>query len=213
MGESANFRDAIVGSFPAVTACAHATIGTGSSPTGTASPGTTCDEQGLVRKAYDTQGRRTRTTSDPDARRPPARADRAWVSEIGYQVWHSACSSGGRDRELTICRSVCSGTRTAGARHGSRIAPGSTGSPPDALARRLHQRMSTSSRTRLGLGFAPVGRQSPCCRPPIVRYQGDVIEAAFDWSRSGTGRRASCTRPTSHPTTGRLRHGLEMDWL
>ena len=28
--------------------------------------------------------------------------------------------------------------------------------------------------------FTPVGRQSPCCRPPIVRYQGDVIEAAFD---------------------------------
>ena len=32
MGEGANFRNAIAGSFPAVTACAHATIGTGAFP-------------------------------------------------------------------------------------------------------------------------------------------------------------------------------------
>jgi hypothetical protein len=41
MGEGANFRNAIHGSFPAVTACAHATIGTGTYPTSTASPATT----------------------------------------------------------------------------------------------------------------------------------------------------------------------------
>jgi hypothetical protein len=28
--------------------------------------------------------------------------------------------------------------------------------------------------------FKPTGRASPCCSPPIVRYQADVIEAAFD---------------------------------
>ncbi|MGH2539522.1 MAG: alkaline phosphatase family protein, partial [Actinomycetota bacterium] len=32
MGQGANFRNAITGSFPAVTACAHATIGTGAFP-------------------------------------------------------------------------------------------------------------------------------------------------------------------------------------
>ena len=32
MGRSANYRNAVVGSFPAVTACAHASIGTGTFP-------------------------------------------------------------------------------------------------------------------------------------------------------------------------------------
>ena len=32
MGRGANYRNAITGSFPAVTACAHATIGTGTYP-------------------------------------------------------------------------------------------------------------------------------------------------------------------------------------
>ena len=77
MGESANFRNAIVGSFPAVTACAHGTIGTGAFPNRHGVTGHNIrDEQGVVRKAYDYPGNAAaRRHLDPDALRPLARGD------------------------------------------------------------------------------------------------------------------------------------------
>ena len=57
MGEGANFRNAIHGSFPAVTACAHATIGTGTYPDEHGITGHNIrDDTGFVRKAYGELG-------------------------------------------------------------------------------------------------------------------------------------------------------------
>ena len=78
MGEGANFRNAITGSFPAVTACAHATIGTGAFPRQHGITGHNIrDGAKGVRKAYG-ERRRRRPVRHPgaDARRPLERHDR-----------------------------------------------------------------------------------------------------------------------------------------
>jgi hypothetical protein len=60
--------------------------------------------------------------------------------------------------------------------------------------------------------FAPVGRQSPCCRPPIVQYQGDVIEAAF--ASEPIGREATSLLSTTYKSpdyTGHV-YGMGSRW-
>jgi hypothetical protein len=60
--------------------------------------------------------------------------------------------------------------------------------------------------------FAPVGRQSPCCRPPIVRYQGDVIEAAFDSEPIGEGATSLLATTYKSPDyTGHV-YGMGSKW-
>ena len=102
MGEGANFRNAIVGSFPAVTACAHASIGTGTFPSQHGITGHNIRDGKVPRKAYGTPGQ-----ADPGDILVPTLADlwsdqtdnRAWVGEIGYQVWHMGMLGyGGRNR-------------------------------------------------------------------------------------------------------------------
>ena len=184
MGESANFRNAITGSFPAVTACAHASIGTGTFPNHHGITGHNLrDEQGIVRKAFVSPGR-----AEPGDIWVPTLSDLwheqtgAWVGEIGYQVWHLGMMGyGGRDRPADDLPVGVfwdeDGTATWQPHNPElyrlpRIDAGAGGLP--ALRRR-------SSTTRAGTPSSrPTGRASPCCSPPIVRYQGDVIEAAFD---------------------------------
>ncbi|MGH2659511.1 MAG: alkaline phosphatase family protein, partial [Actinomycetota bacterium] len=87
----ATYRNAIMGSFPAVTACAHATIGTGAFPRTHGITGHNIRDGGRVRKAYGEPG-----SADPSDILIPTLADRwteatenrAWVGQIGYQVWH-----------------------------------------------------------------------------------------------------------------------------
>ena len=91
MGQGANFRNAITGSFPAVTACAHATIGTGTFPNQHGVTGHNIRDGSKVRKVYGKAGH-----ANPGDILIPTLADlwsdatdnRAWVGEIGYQVWH-----------------------------------------------------------------------------------------------------------------------------
>ena len=56
MGTGANFRNAITGSFPAVTACAHASIGTGTFPSQHGITGHNIRDGSKVRKAYGDAG-------------------------------------------------------------------------------------------------------------------------------------------------------------
>ena len=56
MGRGANYRNAITGSFPAVTACAHATIGTGTFPNQHGITGHNIRDGSKVRKAYGDAG-------------------------------------------------------------------------------------------------------------------------------------------------------------
>src|SRR5438309_1385083 len=85
------YRNAIHGSFPAVTACAHATIGTGTFPRDHGITGHNIRVGDGVRKTYGPPGR-----AMPSDILLPTLADlwsdhtnnRAWVGEIGYQIWH-----------------------------------------------------------------------------------------------------------------------------
>ena len=183
MGESANFRNAIMGSFPAVTACAHATIGTGTFPNRHGVTGHNIrDEQARVRKAYDTPGQ-----ARPADIWLPTLSDLwheqtgAWVGQIGYQVWHLGMMGfGGRNRpEDDLPIGVYwdeDGTATWQPHN-----PELYRLPASMPALEDYQRyVEEFVDPGWDAQFAPIGRQSPCCSPPIVRYQGDVIEAAFD---------------------------------
>lgn len=190
MDESANFRNAIVGSFPAVTACAHGTIGTGAFPKAHGITGHNLrDEQGVVRKAYDTPGK-----ARPADIWIPTLSDlwheetNAWVGQIGYQVWHLGMMGyGGRDRpagDLPVGVFWDEDGTATWQPHNPALyrLPASMPAPDD------YQRyLDEFDDPGWDSDFTPVGRQSPCCRPPIVRYQGDVIEAAFDSEPIGEG--------------------------
>lgn len=183
MGESANFRNAIMGSFPAVTACAHATIGTGTFPNRHGVTGHNIrDEQAGVRKAYDTPGQ-----ARPADIWLPTLSDLwheqtgAWVGQVGYQVWHLGMMGyGGRDRpadDLPVGVYWDEDGTATWQPHNPELyrLPASMPAPED-YQRYVDEFVDPGWDAQ----FAPIGRQSPCCSPPIVRYQGDVIEAAFD---------------------------------
>jgi hypothetical protein len=59
----------------------------------------------------------------------------------------------------------------------------------------------------------PGSRQSPCCSPPIVRYQGDLLEATFDSEPIGQGEETSLLYTTfkSPDYTGHV-YGMFSDW-
>lgn len=191
MAGGANFRNAIHGSFPAVTACAHATIGTGTFPNEHGITGHNIRDGAEPRKAYREPG-----NADPGDILVPTLADlwyaetagKAWVGEIGYQVWHMGMLGyGGKDRadgskpvgvfwdeggngswqphnpELYRLPAVVPGADVY-AKHQADFVP------PDWDAE-----------------FAPRGSQTACCSPPVVRYQGDLIEATFDAEPIGQG--------------------------
>ncbi|HEX7247305.1 MAG TPA: alkaline phosphatase family protein, partial [Actinomycetota bacterium] len=183
MGESANFRNAIMGSFPAVTACAHATIGTGTFPNRHGVTGHNLrDEQGVVRKAYDTPG-----LARPDDIWLPTLSDlwheqtEAWVGQIGYQVWHLGMMGfGGRNRpadDLPVGVFWDEDGTATWQPHNPQLYRLPVSMP---LAETYERYVEEFVDPGWDAQFTPVGRQSPCCQPPIVRYQGDVIEAAFD---------------------------------
>jgi hypothetical protein len=216
MGESANFRNAIVGSFPAVTACAHGTIGTGTFPAQHGITGHNLrDEQGLVRKAYDSPG-----NAQPGDIWVPTLSDLwheqsgAWVGQIGYQVWHLGMMGfGGRDRpadDLPVGVFWDEDGTATWQPHNPELYRLPAAMPtPEAYQRYLDEFDDPGWDAE----FTPVGRQSPCCRPPIVRYQGDVIEAAFDSEPIGQTGPTDLLYTTykSPDYTGHV-YGMGSDW-
>ena len=217
MGESANFRNAIMGSFPAVTACAHATIGTGTFPNGTASPATTsATSRAWCARPTTTPGTGAARRHLAARRSPTSGTSRpgAWVGQIGYQVWHlGTMGFGGRDRpadDLPVGVFWDEDGTATWQPHNPELyrLPASMPSP-ETYQRYLDEFDDPGWDAQ----FTPVGRQSPCCRPPIVRYQGDVIEAAFDSEPIGERR----DQPALHDLQvarlhgPRLRHGFEVD--
>ena len=188
MGRGANYRNAITGSFPAVTACAHANIGTGTFPSQHGITGHNIRDGSKVRKAYGDAGR-----AHPDDILIPTLADlwsektanQAWVGEIGYQVWHMGMiGRGGPSR---------SGDRLPvgvywdeGAYKQNGIGGWAPHNPDlfrmpstvpglDVYDAHLQAFISPG----WDEAFDPQGRRTPCCAPPVVRYQGDLIEAAL----------------------------------
>jgi hypothetical protein len=184
MVEGATYRNAISGSFPAVTASTHATIGTGAFPRTHGITGHNVRRDGHPVKAWGEPGR-----IDPSFLLEPTladrwtgrTADRAWVGELGYQVWHvGMLGRGGRPR----------GELPVGVfwdePHGGGWAP----HHPDRY--RLPGAVPGLDRLDALLGAFRAPPESPydrwirsdaksvCCFPPMVRYQGELIEATFE---------------------------------
>ena len=96
MDDGANFRNAMMGSFPSVTASAHATIGTGMFPMHHGISGHNLRRDGHVQKAWGDIG-----SADPSYLLVPTLAmdyadatnHQAWIGEIGYQIWHLGMTS------------------------------------------------------------------------------------------------------------------------
>ena len=189
MGRSANYRNAITGSFPAVTACAHATIGTGAYPDRHGITGHNIRDGSKVRKAYGEPG-----SANPGDILIPTLADlwsdetanRAWVGEIGYQVWHlGMLGHGGRSRageQRPVAVFWDENGDVDPTLHDWRaqnqelyrmpnVFPG-----PDVLA----ERQSNFTAPDWDAQFNPKGKKEVCCSPPVIQYQGDLIESTFD---------------------------------
>lgn len=186
MGRGLLYRNGFMGSFPNVTASAHATIGTGAFPRSHGISGHHIRDGGRVHAAYGELG-----AADPSFIRVPVLADvwreetggRAWAGEIGYQIWHLGMIGGGG--------------RAAGgapvAVYWDEAADRWSSQNPDLyrLPKRIPPRAALSAYLREHFGeregaeIESEGGRALCCDPPIVRYQGDLIEAALDAEPAG----------------------------
>jgi hypothetical protein len=186
MRGGANYRNALHGSFPAVTASAHATIGTGAFPRTHGITGHNIRDGTKVRKAYGDPGR-----AEPGDILVPTLADLwsdatndlAWVGELGYQIWHlGMLGRGGRSR--------------SGDRRPVAVYWDEGGEPQDwrVLNEELFRVPAVmpphDSFTAYGEAFAPNPDRNPsfdpdkprnlhCCSTPVIRYQGDLIETTL----------------------------------
>jgi hypothetical protein len=190
MRSSATYRNAITGSFPAVTACAHATIGTGAFPRTHGISGHNIRDGEHVRKAYGQPG-----SANPDDILVPTLADRwteatgnkAWVGEIGYQIWHlGMLGKGGApldDKPVAVYWDEDHTHRWQPQNQDLYRLPKQV--PPLSVLEQHQSSYSDPGVDDQYAKFAPGGR-SVCCSPPIIRFQGDLIESAFESEGIGT---------------------------
>jgi predicted AlkP superfamily pyrophosphatase or phosphodiesterase len=190
MTQGANYRNAVTGSMPAVTACAHATIGTGTFPNQHGITGHNIRDGATVRKAYREAG-----SADPSDIVLPTLADLwyqqkgadTWVGQIGYQVWHMGMlGHGGLNRpkdHLPVGVYWNDGDGVWAPHNPDLFRLPGTVPGLDVLAR--HQSAFTAP--DWDAEFTPTGSAAPCCSPPIVHYQGDLIEATLDAEPIGQG--------------------------
>ena len=186
MATATNYTNAIHGSFPAVTACAHATIGTGAYPAEHGITGHNIrDTAGTVRKTYGIPGR-----ADPSDILIPTLADlwsettgnRAWVGQLGYQVWHMGMLGAGRPHRGSADKPV--GVFWDQDMSLSRVQQWQPHNPdtfrlpvgaPSLDAFAAHQAAYTPP--GYDAQYDPVKSASHCCSPPIIQYMGDLVEA------------------------------------
>jgi hypothetical protein len=190
MTQGANYRNAVTGSMPAVTACAHATIGTGTFPSQHGITGHNIRDGSTVRKAYREAG-----SADPSDILVPTLADLwyeqkggdAWVGQIGYQVWHMGMlGHGGLHRaadNLPVGVYWNDGDGVWAPHNQDLFRLPASVPGLDVLSK--HQDAFTAP--DWDAEFTPTGSAAPCCSPPIVQYQGDLIEATLDAEPIGQG--------------------------
>jgi hypothetical protein len=188
MREGANYRNALTGSFPAVTACAHATIGTGTFPRQHGITGHNIRDGATARKAYREPG-----NADPSDILVPTLSDLwhdasgGWVGQIGYQVWHMGMiGHGGTDRspdDLPVGVYFDEVGGTGWAPHNPALFRLPDTTPGMDV---LEARMSTFDDPEWDLEWEP-WRTTYCCVPPIAGYQGDLLEATLTTEPIGDG--------------------------
>jgi type I phosphodiesterase/nucleotide pyrophosphatase len=188
MREGANYRNALTGSFPAVTACAHATIGTGTFPRQHGITGHNIRDGAVARKAYREPG-----NADPSDILVPTLADMwhdasgAWVGQVGYQVWHMGMiGHGGTGRaagDLPVGVFFDEASGLGWQPHN----PSLFRLPEDAPGLDvLDARMATFDDPEWDLEWEP-WRTTYCCVPPIAGYQGDLLETTLVTEPIGEG--------------------------
>jgi hypothetical protein len=193
MRDGASYRNALHGSFPAVTASAHATIGTGAFPRTHGITGHNLRDGRRARKAYGELGH-----ANPGDILVPTLADlwsdetgdAAWIGEIGYQVWHLGMigrggpSRRGDDRPVAVYWDEVSD-------------PQDWRTQNDELYRLPVVTPSLATFEGYGAGFVPnPARNSAfdpvkpknmhCCSTPVIRYQGDLIEGTIEHEQIGS---------------------------
>ena len=183
-------RNAIMGSSPAVTACAHATIGTGAFPQTHGITGHNIRDGGSVRKAYGEPGR-----ADPSDILVPTLADRwveandgnAWVGEIGYQIWHlGMLGRGGRPLgDLPVAVYWDDDRTSAWQPQNPDLYRLPKEVPPTSV---FEDRWNAYPDPGIDDEYARflTTRTEVCCSPPIIQYQGDLIESTMRSEALGT---------------------------
>ena len=189
MRDGVSYRNALHGSFPAVTASAHATIGTGAFPRTHGITGHNLRDGRKARKAYGELGH-----ANPDDILVPTLADlwkretgdRAWIGELGYQVWHLGMIGRGAGLILNPPperRPVAVYWDEFGEPQGWRsqnedlyrlpvVVP-----PRDTFEGYEADYVPNPARNSQ---FDPATRKNlHCCSTPVIRYQGDLVEATL----------------------------------
>ncbi|HEY7401550.1 MAG TPA: alkaline phosphatase family protein [Actinomycetota bacterium] len=187
-GKSRLYTNAVHGSFPAVTACAHATIGTGAYPRDHGITGHNVRAGSGVRKAYGVAGR-----ADPNDILLSTLADQwydanggdAWVGQLGYQVWHLGMLGRGGTTRSRGDKPVAVFWDQA-----KELGNPSTWQPHNPDLYRLPAetpRLDAFASHQAAYEpiapppneFDPQGAQEPCCSPPVIQFQGDLIDATL----------------------------------
>jgi predicted AlkP superfamily pyrophosphatase or phosphodiesterase len=215
MREGMHYRNALTGSFPAVTACAHATIGTGTFPRQHGITGHNIRDGATARKAYRTPG-----NADPGDILVPTLPDLwqeatgAWVGQIGYQVWHiGMIGHGGTGRtapDLPVGVYFDEPGGGGWQPHNPTLFRLPDGAPGMDV---LDARMQT---------FTPndphwdpeweAWRTTYCCVPPIAGYQGDLLEATLTNEPIGDGHPSLLYTTFKSPDyTGHV-YGMQSKW-
>lgn len=174
--DGALYRNGFMGSFPNVTASAHATIGSGAFPWAHGISGHHVRIGERTQPALGDLG-----LADPSRILIPTLADvwaeetegRAWVGEIGYQVWHLGMIGRGGERPVAVYWDE-EGNDWAVQNPDLYRMPGEV--PPRAA---LTDRMRRYFGPERGAERDREGGKAICCDPPIVHHQGDLLEATL----------------------------------
>jgi hypothetical protein len=109
------------------------------------------------------------------------------VGEIGYQVWHvGMLGRGGRPLgELPVGVYFDEDRTSSWQPHNPELYRLPRVVPARSQLDAYLSSYAADPENEVDAQFNPKGRRSLCCTPPIVRYQGDLIEAAFDAEEIG----------------------------
>lgn len=180
--EGALYRNGFMGSFPNVTASAHATIGTGAFPRTHGISGHHVRVGEGTQPALGELG-----AADPSRILAPTLADawaeetggRAWIGEVGYQVWHLGMIGRGGERPVAVYWDEA-GNDWAVQNPDLYRMPADV---PDRAS--LTERMRRYFGPERGAERDREGGKALCCDPPIVHHQGDLLEGTFRTERIG----------------------------
>jgi Type I phosphodiesterase / nucleotide pyrophosphatase len=180
MRDGVLYRDGVIGSFPAVTAASHATIGTGAFPSTHGIVGHNMREGDRVLQPFGEPGLATTsrilvpTLAEQWAEHT---GDQAWIGLLAYQIWHlSMIGHGGRPLGELPVGTYFDENDVLFAPQNPEAYRLPRGMPDRSL---LTDHLSNYYGPERAAELDQRGR-AVCCGPPVIRYQGDMIAVAFE---------------------------------